>query len=498
MVKKFYTDYDVQDLVADNVSVLHLDENSVLTMLAKETARKLGLQLIYDLPESQTVSDPARVQTPKNKAQYEQPGPASDLLQRRFRLLGKKAPLFYDEPIHLVRGEGVWLYDVDGKRYLDVYNNVPSVGHCHPHITAALIKQTQTLNTHTRYLHETILNYVERLTATLTESLSMAYITCTGSEANELALRIARQHTGGKGIIGTNSTYHGNTAALFDLDTIFSESVSLSPYVRTVPFPETYHPLHGLSDTVLADAYIDEVQGAIDAFAKDGIKFAGMIVCPIFANEGLPDVPPGYWEKVAKTVRNAGGLMIFDEVQSGFGRTGKMWAYESTGIIPDIITMGKPMGNGYPLAGLMSRNDIVTKFQDHEMYFNTFGGNPVACEVGMAVLDVIEQENLLENATRVGAYLASGLNKLKEKYDLIGDVRGRGLFFGIELVLDRKTKIPAPRETHRVVNLMKEHGILINFIGPHNNILKMRPMLSFSYENADLLLSTFDDILATI
>ncbi|MDK1028882.1 MAG: aminotransferase class III-fold pyridoxal phosphate-dependent enzyme [Anaerolineae bacterium] len=498
MIKTFYTEQDVQDLVANNVSVLQVDQYTVLTMLAKETADKLGLQLIYDNPDTKTAPQPTPGFWPKHEARNGRSSPKSKLLQRRDKLLGEKSPIFYEQPVHLVRGEGVWLFDEDGKRYLDVYNNVPSVGHCHPHITAALTRQAQTLNTHTRYLHETIINYGERLTATLADSLSMAYFVCTGSEANELALRIARQYTGGMGIIGTNSTYHGNTAALFDLDTLFSAGVSMSPYIRTVPFPETYRPLRGLTGVALAEAYVVEVQGAIDAFATDGIKFAGLMVCPIFANEGLPNVPAGYWEKVANVVRNAGGLLIFDEVQSGFGRTGKVWAYVSTGIIPDIITMGKPMGNGYPLAGLISRKDIVTKFQDHAMYFNTFGGNPVACEVGMAVLDVLEQENLIENAARVGAYLANGLKKLQEKHDLIGDVRGKGLFFGLELVLDRNSKTPAPAETKRVVNLMKERGILINYIGAHDNILKMRPLLPFSIENADLLMSTLDEVLENI
>lgn len=498
MAKTFYTEHDVQDLVANNVSVLQVDEYTVLTMLAKETASKLGLQLIYDSPDAEAAPHRAPVQWPKNETRIERTSSTSELLKRRYRLLGEKAPLFYDQPVHLVKGEGVWLYDSDGKRYLDVYNNVPSVGHCHPHVVAALTRQARVLNTHTRYLHEAILEYGERLTATLDQSLSMAYFVCTGSEANELALRIARQYTGAMGIIGTNATYHGNTAALFDLDTLFSAGASTSPYVRTIPPPQSYRPLRGLSGVALADAYVTEVQAAIEAFAADGIKFAGLLVCPIFANEGLPDVPPGFWAQAAQIVRDAGGLLIFDEVQSGFGRTGKMWAYEWTGVVPDILTMGKPMGNGHPIAAVMSRKDIVTKFQDAAMYFNTFGGNPVSCEVGMAVLDVIEQENLVENAAQLGAYLTNGLRRLQEKYPLIGDVRGRGLFFGVELVLDRNTKIPAPRETRRVVNMMKERGILINYIGPHDNILKMRPPLPFSYKNADQLLSTLDDVLAAL
>jgi len=496
--KTFYTEHDVQDMVANNVSVLQLDDNIVLTMLAKEAAHKLGLQLTYDSPDAEAEPHRASVQRPKIRTQDGRSDSATELLQRRFRLLGDKAPIFYDEPVHLIRGEGVWVYDADGKRYLDAYNNVPSVGHCHPHVVAALTRQAKTLNTHTRYLHKAIIEYGERLTATLDDSLSMVYFVCTGSEANELALRMARQHTGGMGIIGTNASYHGNTAALYDLDTMFSAGGSMSPDVRTVPFPDSYRPLHGLSGVALADAYVAEVQAAIDAFEADGIKFAGLLVCPIFANEGLPNVSPGYWAKVARTVRSAGGLLIFDEVQSGLGRTGKMWGYESTGVVPDIVTMGKPMGNGHPLAGVVSREDIVTRFQDHAMYFNTFGGNPVSCEVGMAVLDVIEQENLVENAAEVGAYLASGLRKLKEKYDLIGDTRGRGLFFAVELVLDRNTKTPAPKETNRVVNMMKERGILIGTIGPYDNILKMRPLLPISHENANQLLSTLDDILATL
>lgn len=263
MSKTFYTERDVQDLVANNVSTLQLDDNIVLTMLAKDTAAKLGLELIYDSPDAEAAPHRARMKWPKNGAPNGRTSSAAKLLQRRVRLLGEKAPLFYDEPVHLVRGEGVWLYDADGKRYLDVYNNVPSVGHCHPHIVAAIIRQAQTLNTHTRYLHEAIIEYGERLTATLDETLSKAYFVCTGSEANELALRIARQHTGGMGIIGSNASYHGNTAALFDLDTFFSPGVSMSPYIQTVPFPETYRPLHSLSGTALADAYVAEGKSVV-------------------------------------------------------------------------------------------------------------------------------------------------------------------------------------------------------------------------------------------
>lgn len=421
------------------------------------------------------------------------------LLERRARLLGVGAPLFYDEPLHIVRGEGVWLYDADGKKYLDVYNNVPNVGHCHPHVVAALHKQSAILNVHTRYLHELILEYVERLTNLHDDSLSMAVITCSGTEANELALRMARFITGGQGIICTNATYHGNSEAVDELATLFRDGKSRTKRVKAVSYPESYRPISDAEGEALADAYADEVKNAIDEFAQEGIGFAGMLICPVFANEGLPDVPPGYMQKAIKHVRDAGGLFIADEVQAGFARTGShMWGYQFAGVAPDIACMGKPMGNGHPLAGLVAGADLVNEFRKEIMYFNTFGGNPVQCAVGMAVLDVIEEEKLQENSLMVGQYLRDGLLKLKDKYELIGDVRGHGLFIGAELVKDRNSKEGAAEETARVVNQMKERGIILSKIGVHDNILKMRPPLPFSKDNADQLLSTLDDVLAGI
>ena len=420
------------------------------------------------------------------------------ILQRRYRLLGEKAPLFYDEPIHIVKGQGVWLEDADGKRYLDVYNNVPNVGHCHPHVVDALAKQAGRLNIHTRYLHETILEYGEKLTSTLDESLSMLFLTCTGSEANEVALRMARGHTGKMGIIVTQATYHGNTTALYELTTLFHGGKTGSPNVKAVDFPCAYRPLNGLSGEALADAYADQVKEAIEAFEQEGIGFAGMLICPIFANEGLPDVPKGYMEKIVHYVRSAGGLLISDEVQSAFGRTGKMWGHAYAGIVPDIITLGKPMGNGHPLAGAVCRPELGNEFRDEVMFFNTFGGNPVACAAGLAVLEVIERENLVANSRDVGAYLREGLAKLTDKYDLIGDVRGCGLYTGVEMVTDRQTKQPAAAEASRLVNLMKEQGVLLSRIGLHDNILKMRPPICFSRENADFLLENLDQVFAQL
>lgn len=422
----------------------------------------------------------------------------ADLLTRRARLLGTGAPLFYDEPLHIVRGEGVWLYDADGRAYLDCYNNVPAVGHCHPEVVAALCRQAGTLNVHTRYLHETVLDYGERLVGRLDPSLSMVLFVCTGSEANDQALRIARLHTGGEGIICTNLTYHGNTTAVDEISPLFYGHVQGSPRVRTIPFPDSYRPRDGLTGVALADAYVAEVERAIASFREAGVGFAGMLVCSVFANEGLPDVPPTFMRKAVERVRAAGGLFIADEVQAGFGRTGRMWGYEIEGVVPDIVTMGKPMGNGHPLAAVVARADLVEEFRSRVMYFNTFGGNPVSCAVGNAVLDVIDRERLIDNARDVGAYIREGLRRLQGRHDLIGDIRGHGLWVGVELVRDRRTKEPAAAESHRAINLMKERSVLLGRIGEFDNVLKMRPPLPFSRANADILLDTLDAVLRTL
>lgn len=422
-----------------------------------------------------------------------------DLLARRYRLLGKHSPLFYDKPLHLVRGKGVWLFDANGKRYLDAYNNVPVVGHCNPQVLEALTRQASTLNIHTRYLHDNIVNYAERLTATFDDTLSMAMFACTGSEANEIALRMARHCTGGMGIIVTDFAYHGNTTAIAELGTGFMPEASNAKNVRAIPIPDSYRGLHGLQGTALAQAYADEVQQAIDSFAAAGIQLAGILVCPEFANEGLLNVPPGFMEMAVERVRRAGGLYIADEVQGGFARTGThMWSHQWDQVTPDIVTLGKPMGNGHPISGVIARAELINEFGRTAMYFNTFGGNPVSCAVGLAVLNEIEHNNLLEQVTQVGSYVASGLRKLQEKYELIGEVRDRGLFFGLELVTDRQTKEPAGAEAKRLVNAMRDRGVLISKIGRFDNILKIRPPLVFNREHGDFLLATLDDALASL
>ncbi len=422
-----------------------------------------------------------------------------DLLARRERLLGPGNPLFYDKPIHLVRGEGVWVYDADGRRYLDCYNNVPHVGHCHPRVVEALTRQAATLNTHTRYLHEIILDYAEQLIGLFDAPLSTVAFVCSGTEANELAMRMANFVTGGTGIICSNWGYHGNSAAVAQISSIFPPPEGFGKHIRMIQSPSSYHGPHGLSGDALARHYADEVKGAIDSLHADGLRLSALLVDTIFSSEGLPDVPPAYMRLAIEHVRKAGGLYIADEVQPGLGRMGNhMWGYQQYGVIPDLVTLGKPLGNGHPLAAVIARAEIMSKFRNQVMYFNTFGGNPVSCAVGKAVLDVLQEEDLVNNARNVGDYVIAGLRRLQQKHPIIGDVRGRGFFFGAELVRDQKTKAPATEETKRLVNNMRERGVLLSRIGQQDNVLKMRPPMPFSRDNADLLLQTLDEALAAL
>ncbi len=412
------------------------------------------------------------------------------LIDRRDRALGAGSMLFYDEPLHIVKGEGVWLIDADGRRYLDVYNNVPHVGHSHPRVVEALTRQASTLNTNTRYLHETILDYAERLSATFDDPLSTAVFVCTGSEANEVALNMARRLNGGRGVIISDWAYHGNTAALLQTCGIMPES-NRGPEVETVRVPDLYQPAYDLTGDALIDAYVDEVRRAIEKLEARGIELAAFLVDTIFATDGVPDVPPEYIRRVVDLVHEAGGLYIADEVQPGFGRTGDtMWGHQHYGVVPDIATMGKPMGNGHPIAGVVATEELITRLVSELYYFNTFGGNPVSCAVGMAVLDVLEEENLMENARQVGEYLRGGLRELAQEHELIGDVRGRGLFNAVEFVEDRESKKAAGKKTRQIMNAMRRRGVLIGLDGRRGNVLKLRPPMPFSRENADQLVET--------
>ncbi len=421
------------------------------------------------------------------------------LLQRRARLLGPNVSTFYEEPLHLVRGEGVWVWGADKRRYLDCYNNVPHVGHCHPRVVDAICRQAATLNTHTRYLHEGILDYVERLTATFADPLSTAILTCTGSEANDIALRMGEAVTGKRGVIATDHTYHGNTSAVSQLSRTNPPPGGYGGHVRHVPAPDSYRPLGGEAGMAHAHAFAGEVERAIADLEKSGQGFSAIILCPYFANEGFPDLPSGWLEPMAEIVRKAGGIIIADEVQPGFGRTGThMWGHQRIGLTPDVVTLGKPMANGHPVGGVVTSSDLMAAFRKSFRYFNTFGGNPVSCAAAMATLSVLQDEALMDNARSVGAYARDGLSKLAQRNECIGDIRGSGLFFGAEMVLDRNTKEPATNFANRVANEMRQRGVLLNRLGIHYNTLKIRPPMPFSKDNADLLLETLDDVLTAI
>jgi 4-aminobutyrate aminotransferase-like enzyme len=421
---------------------------------------------------------------------------SADLMARRARLLGPNMPTFYEEPLHLVKGEGVWVWDAQGRRYLDCYNNVPHVGHCHPKVVEAICRQARTLNTHTRYLHEGILDYVERLTATFDGDLSMAIMACTGSEANDIALRMAESVTGHRGVIVTDHTYHGNTAAVSQLSATNPPATGDGSHVRQVPAPDSYRPLGGQAGQPHAQAFAAKVQEAIDSLNAAGHGFSAMLLCPAFLNEGFPQLDPGWLGPTQEVVRRAGGLLICDEVQPGFGRNGeRFWGHQRIGVTPQIVTLGKPMGNGHPVAGVVTSPDIMAAFRRSYRYFNTFGGNPVSCAAAMAVLEVIEEEGLQENAKQVGAYARAGLTRLALRHECIGDVRGYGLFFGAEMVSDRARKTPAPQFVNQVANAMRERGVLLNKLGIHGNTLKIRPPMPFSKSDADFMLETLDGVL---
>jgi len=418
------------------------------------------------------------------------------LIADRTRLMGPNVSTFYDDPLHIVRGEGVWLWDAQGRKYLDCYNNVPHVGHCNPRVVEAICQQASTLNTHTRYLHEGILDYIERLTATMAAPLDTAILTCTGSEANDIALRMAEAVTGKRGVIATDATYHGNTSLVSQLSqsNVPTVGFGLDQYFRFVPAPDSYR--HPDPD---GTAFAASLAAQIAALEEDGTGFAALLICPYFLNEGFPDLADGWLKPAAEVVRRAGGLLICDEVQSGFGRIGThFWAHEKMGVVPDVVVMGKPMANGHPVGGVVANGDIVGAFRDGYRYFNTFGGNPVSCAAAMAVLQEIKDQDLVTNARNVGDHARDRLARLQAKHEMIGDIRGSGLIFGAEMVLDRETKTPASAYTDRVINAMRDRGILHSKLGRHKNTLKIRPPMPFSIANADLLFDTLDDVLSTL
>ncbi len=421
------------------------------------------------------------------------------LLERRRRALSPAYRHFYKEPLYLVRGDGVWLYDDEGNRYLDCYNNVPSVGHCHPHVVESITKQIGTLNTHTRYLHHTIVEYAEMLADTLPGDLSACTLVCTGTEANDLAYRMARAVTGNEGAICTWGAYHGNSTLVSELSPDFKRKRPRPDFVVDVLPPDAYHGPIDADDPDFSRKYADLVDAGIEELAGNGHKPAMMIIDSIYDCAGIHTPPPEYQQLVHEKVRAAGGLVVCDEVQSGLTRLGdNYWGFMDSGVVPDIVTMGKPLGDGHPLAVVVTTPEIAAEFAKESGYFNTFGGNPVSATAGKAVLEVVARENLLANVKKSGDHLLAGFAALAEKHDLIGDVRGKGLFLSVEFVTDRDNKTPASEEASRIVERMRELGVIAAINGEHMNALKIRPPLVFGTEHADIALSALDEALAAV
>ncbi|HEX6044935.1 MAG TPA: aminotransferase class III-fold pyridoxal phosphate-dependent enzyme [Pyrinomonadaceae bacterium] len=393
-------------------------------------------------------------------------------LEARRRLLGHNLSLAYDHPLKIVRGSMQYLYDDEDRKYLDGYNNVAHVGHCHPRVVQAAVEQMQTLNTNTRYLHDTILTYADRLTATLPEPLRVCYFVNSGSEANELALRLARAYTNARDLIVLDHAYHGNTTTLIDISPYKHDGPGGNgppPWVHKLPLPETRASAQDAVDVI---TNTDKLCGFI---AESMPSVAGQIV-----------LPQGYLNDVYDAVRAAGGVCIADEVQTGFGRIGThFWGFESYGVVPDVVVLGKPIGNGHPIGAVITTRAIADSFDNGMEFFSTFGGSTVSCAIGLEVLEVVQEEGLQAHALKVGEQLLAGLRELQQRHEIIRDVRGSGLFLGVELTT----------EATRIVNRMRDHRILIGTEGPLHNVLKIRPPMPFSEIDADHFLTTLEKLL---
>ena len=424
--------------------------------------------------------------------------PADSLAARRDRAFGAGSPLFYNTPLHIVRGQGVELFDPEGRRYVDMYNNVPCVGHANPHVAEAMARQQSTLNVHSRYLHEGIVSFAERLAALHGPEIESVIFSCSGTEANEVALRMTRMATGKAGIVCTNATYHGNSEAVGKMTRI-GNGQNTAGDVRAIPFPEMLRPLvPGAGEDELCEAYLDRLRQVIRSFEEDGTGFAGLIVCSIFANEGLPDVPRGFMARATEIVHEAGGLVIADEVQAGYCRSGVWWGYDVLGFKPDIVVTGKPMGNGLPLAATAASRRLIETFRAATRYFNTFASSPLQAAVGMAVIDVIERDRLAENVATVGAFLKAALAERKGRFASIADVRGHGLFIGVEIAKTDAAREPDMDKAVDIINRLKDRGFLTSNAGAYRNVVKIRPPLVFTQGHAEEFITAFDATMAEV
>ena len=469
---------DLLDLGADFPGVAYASQRAVWTSLSPDPSLLLGI--------------------PANRFPAKEPALSETLAARR-ALLGKNLSISYQRPLKIVRGWMQYLYDDTGRAYLDVYNNVPLVGHSHPRVVLAAQAQLALLNTNTRYLHDNVNRYAEQLTRSFPEPLRVCFFVNSGSEANELALRVARAHTGREDIIVLEHAYHGHTNTLTDISPYKFDGPGgrgKRPWVHVAPLADDYRGPYRRGDKQAGAKYAGHVAEILERTRAEGRGVAAYIAETLPSVGGQIVFPPGYLAEVYRHVRAAGAVCIADEVQVGFGRLGThFWGFETQGVVPDIVVLGKPIGNAFPLAAVVTTQVIADSFNNGMEFFSTFGGNPVACATGLAVLDVLEEENLQQHALRVGEHLINGLRALQTRHVLIGDVRGSGLFLGIDLVQDRETRAAAPLQASYVVNRLRECGILAGTDGPHHNVIKLRPPLVFSEADADLFLKTLDAIL---
>ena len=424
---------------------------------------------------------------------------SEEAIARRRKVMGEKLYVFYDPPLHIVKGEGVWLTASDGKRYLDCYNNVPHVGHAHPYVAEAIARQARTLNTNTRYITDQAVEYAERLTELASHGLTSVTFVNSGSEANDLAWRMAKAFTGNTGGLAMEFAYHGVSESIDAFSPSNAPAHWNAPHVRLLPAPDVFRGPFGPQENDVGERYAALADPLIAELQDKGFGVAAAMVDSAFMTNGILDAPAGYLQAVVARLRKAGGLFIADEVQSGFGRMGPaFWGHAHHGVVPDFITIGKPAGNGYPLGAVITRPEILSHFLQFGPFFSTFGGNNVAGAAGMAVLDVIRDEKLLENSRDVGAYFRRELARLMGKHALIGDVRGVGLATGVELVHDRASKAPAGDVMHRLLNLIRDEGALVGGEGKFGNVLKIRPPIVFSRANADFAVAAVDRALARL
>jgi len=412
----------------------------------------------------------------------------AELLEARNQLISQSLSLAHGTPLHIVRGEMQYLHASDGTRYLDLVNNVSHVGHCNPHVVEAGQRQMAVLNTNSRYVYDGLTEYLSRLSETLPDPLGVGFLVNSGSEANELAIRLARAYTGNYDMVVVEGAYHGHTGMLIDLSPYKFRGLGgkgePEEWVHVLPIPDSYRRPE-------AD-FLEEARTGL----RDSGQVAALLVESMLSCAGQIELPDGYLSEAASCVRENGGLLIADEVQVGFGRVGThMWAFENTGVVPDIVVMGKPIGNGHPMAAVFTTREIASSFGGME-FFSTFGGNPVSCAIGMAVMDVIEKDDLMARARDLGSRFKSGLNSLKESHELIGDVRGRGLFLGLEMVRDLESLAPAPEEAAVFVNRMRNAGVLLSTDGVYHNVVKIKPPMVLSEKDVDDTLEKMDSILS--